>query len=228
MFATRAGDPTSDQFDLALAQRLQNLGLSGLDPTAVAQILGGLVGGSLNDFQVAVIQPDQNVLPDGTTNAVGGFLGYRNFGNINYWGVDASLQVLASNDLTLFGNVSVISDDFFDNEELEEENVDLSLALNAPTLKVKLGGNYQLSSGLSVNASARYTEGFPVLSGPYIGDVDDYFLVDLGAGYNFDQSVPGLRVDFSVQNLLNNEHRQFVGAPTLGRMGIVRLTYTIQ
>ena len=229
LFATRAVDPTSDQFDARLAQQLQNLGLAGLDPTAVAQILGALVGGSLNDFQVAVVQPDQGVLPEGTSSDfVGGFLGYRNFGNINYWGVDASVQVLASDELSLFGNVSIISDDFFDNEELDEENIDLSLALNAPTLKLKFGGNYQLASGLSLQASARYTEGFPVLSGPYVGDVDNYFLVDFGAGYNFDQSVPGLRVDFSVQNLLDNEHRQFVGAPTLGRMGILRLTYTIQ
>ena len=207
---------------------LQALGQTGLDPATVAAVLGGLVGGSLDNTQVAVVQPDQNILADGVTNAVGGFLGYRNFGNINYWGIDASLQVLASQELTLFGNLSVVSDDFFDNEELDEAGTDLSLALNAPTFKAKLGGNYQLASGLSLNASARYIEGFPVLSGPYVGDVDSYFLVDLGAGFNFDQSVEGLRVDFSVQNLLNNEHRQFVGAPQLGRMGILRLTYTIQ
>ena len=128
----------------------------------------------------------------------------------------------------MFGNLSVVSDDFFDNEELDETNTDLSLALNAPTFKAKLGGSYQLPTGFNFNASARYTEGFPVLSGPYVGDVESYFLVDLGVGYNFEQSVPGLRVDFSIQNLLNNEHNQFVGAPQLGRMGIARLTYSFQ
>lgn len=219
-FAT-TNDPT-------IGALLQGLGQTGLDPATVAAVLGGLVGGSLDNTQVAVVQPDQNILPDGVTNAVGGFLGYRNFGNINYWGIDASLQVLASSELTLFGNLSIVSDDLFDNEELDEAGTDLSLALNATTFKVKLGGSYQLASGLSVNGSARYTEGFPVLSGPYVGDVDNFFLVDIGAGYDFSQSVEGLRVDFSVQNILNNEHRQFVGAPELGRMGILRLTYSIQ
>ena len=214
--------------DPAIGQLLQGLGLTGLDPATVAAVLGGLVGGSLDDTQVAAVQPDQSVLPEADANTVGAFLGYRNFGNINYWGVDASLQILASDELSLFGNLSIVSDDFFDNEELDEANTDLSLALNAPTFKAKFGGNYQLDSGLSVNASARYVEGFPVLSGPYVGDVDSYFLVDLGAGYNFNQSVEGLRVDFSVQNVLNNEHREFIGAPELGRMGILRLTYTIQ
>ena len=214
--------------DPTIAQLVQGLDLTGLNPAAVAGILAGITGAALNDFQVAVVQPDQDVLPEGVTNAVGGFLGYRNFGNINYWGLDASLQVLASDELTLFGNLSVVSDDFFDNEELEETNTDLSLALNAPTFKAKLGGSYELSSGLSLNASGRYVEGFPVLSGPYVGEVDNYFLVDIGAGYNFNQSVDGLRIDFSVQNLLNNERREFVGAPEIGRMGILRLTYTIQ
>ena len=219
-FATSA-NPTVSQLLTGLAQ-------TGIDANTAVSILAGLVGGAFNDTQIASIQPDQSILPDGTTNTVGGFLGYRNFGNINYWGIDASFQYLASSELTLFGNMSVVSDDFFDNEELDETNTDLSLALNAPTFKVKMGGSYRLDSGLSLSASGRYTEGFPVLSGPYVGNVDSYFLVDLGAGYDFQNSVPGLRIDFSLQNVLNNEHREFVGAPQLGRMGLLRLTYSIQ
>ena len=211
------------------------LGQTNLPPNLVVGILGTLVGNSFVDpatgefTPVAVVQSDQTVLPAGVQNAVGGFAAYRNFGNINFWGVDASLQVLASDELTLFGNVSIVSDDFFDNEELDEANVDLELALNAPTFKAKFGGAYRLVGGLSLNASARYTEGFPVRSGSdYIGSIDSYFLVDLGAGYDFDDSVPGLRLDFTIQNILNNEHREFVGAPMLGRMGLARLTYTFE
>ncbi len=206
---------------------LAALGQTGITPATVAQVLGGLVGGSLADSPVAVIQSDQEVLAPGTVNSVGGFAAYRNFGNINYWGIDASLQILANDNLSLFANLSLVSDDFFDNTELDEENIDLQLALNAPTFKTKVGGAYRLPGGLSLNASARYTEGFPVRSGSdYIGEVDSYFLVDLGAGYNFENSVPGLRLDFTIQNLLNNEHREFIGAPQLGRMGLARLTYT--
>jgi iron complex outermembrane receptor protein len=39
--------------------------------------------------------------------------------------------------------------------------------------------------------------------------------------------VPGLRLDVTVQNALDNRHRQFVGAPKIGRLGIARLTYTL-
>ena len=215
--------------DATIAQLLGGLQQTGLPAMNVAQILGGLVGGSLIGTPIAAVQSDSEVLASGTQDAVGGFAAYRNFGNINYWGIDASLQVLASDELTLFGNVSIVSDDFFDNEELDEANVDLELALNAPTFKSKFGGAYRLPGGLSVNASARFTKGFPVRSGSdYIGEVEDYFLVDLGAGYDFEDSVPGLRLDFTIQNILNNEHREFVGAPMLGRMGLVRLTYTIE
>lgn len=214
--------------DATIQQLVGGLGLTGMTPNDVVATIAQLVAGSFPDNQaIAVVQSDQDVLPPGTENAVGGFAAYRNFGNINYWGVDASVQVLASEYLTLFANMSLVSDDFFDNEELDETNTDLQLALNAPTFKTKLGGSYRLAGGLSVNASARYTEGFPVRSGSdYIGEVDDYFLVDLGAGYDFRDTVDGLRIDFTIQNLLNNEHREFVGAPQLGRMGLARLTYS--
>ncbi len=214
--------------DPTIQQLVAGLGLTGLSPNAVVTTVAQLVAGALGDnTPIAVVQSDQEVLAPGTANSVGGFAAYRNFGNINYWGLDASLQILASENLSIFANMSIVSDDFFDNTELDEENVDLQLALNAPTFKTKLGGSYSLPGGLSLNASARYTEGFPVRSGSdYIGDVDSYFLVDLGAGYDFSSSINGLRLDFTIQNLLNNEHREFIGAPQLGRMGLARLTYT--
>ena len=31
----------------------------------------------------------------------------------------------------------------------------------------------------------------------------------------------------TVQNALGNEHRQFVGAPEIGRLAIARLSYTL-
>ncbi len=214
--------------DPTIQQLMGGLGLTGMTPTQVVQTIAQLVAGSFPDNQpIAIVQSDQDVLAPGTQDAVGGFAAYRNFGNINYWGIDASVQFLASDNLTLFGNMSIVSDDFFDNEELDETNTDLQLALNAPTFKTKVGGSYRIDGGLSVNASARYTEGFPVRSGSdYIGVVDSYFLVDLGAGYDFSNTVSGLRLDFTIQNILNNEHREFVGAPQLGRMGLARLTYS--
>ena len=81
------------------------------------------------------------------------------------------------------------------------------------------------ANGLSVNAAGRYTDGFPVLSGPYVGDVPNYMLFYLGAGYYLQKFAPGLRVDVGVSNITDNFHREFVGAPQMGRMAIARITY---
>jgi outer membrane receptor for ferrienterochelin and colicins len=154
-------------------------------------------------------------------------LAYRNFGSLSYYGVDVAFDFFASDALSIFGNVSWVSDDFFDNTELDEVNPDLSLALNATTLKGRLGVKYRAPSGLSVNASVRYTDGFPIRSGPYSGDLPSYTLVDLGFGFDLSSTVPGLSVDLGLNNALDNGHREFVGAPQLGRMAIARLTYSI-
>ena len=181
----------------------------------------------------AVVQPDEPVLldddlnGDGTQDAVGGFLSYRNFGTVEYWGIDASVQVQATDALEAFANVSIVSDDFFDNEDLDEENTSLSLALNAPSFKFKTGADYEFSSlGLSIGATGNYVEGFPVETGPYVGEVESYFLLDARLGYSF-ESIPGLSANLTVKNVLNNEHREFVGAPELGRFFMTRLTYQL-
>jgi len=200
------------------------LGGLGLTPEAVAALVVGLAAQSLPDATtpIAIVQPIENNPGIGTVPEL--MLSYRNYGQISYYGVDVSVQVIASDAVSVFGNISWVSDDFFDNEELEEENTSLSLALNAPTLKAKFGGSYNLPSGFTVNASGRYIKGFPVRSGPYIGDLENYFLIDIGGGYIFDNN--GLRFDIGISNLLDDDHREFVGAPKLGRVAMGRVTYT--
>ncbi len=223
---TLSGDLTA-----ALATGIANndmlalaLGGLGLTPEAVAALVVGFAAASLPDATtpVAIVQPIENNPGVGTVPEL--MLSYRNYGQITYYGVDASIQVLASDAVNLFGNISWVSDDFFDNEELEEENTSLQLALNAPTFKLKFGGSYSFPSGFSMNASGRYIKGFPVRSGPYIGDLENYFLVDIGGGYVCEDQ--GLRLDVAISNVLDADHREFIGAPKLGRVAIGRLTYT--
>lgn len=198
----------------------------GLTPQAVAGLIVGFAADSLPDGQtpVAIVQAAENNPGVGQIPEL--MLSYRNFGNITYYGIDASIQVLATDELSLFGNISWVNDDFFDASELDEAGTDLALALNAPTFKAKFGGSYTDPSGFSANASGRYVKGFPVLSGPYQGDLDNYFLIDLGAGYVFGNQLQGLRLDVGVSNVLDDDHREFIGAPKLGRVAMGRLTYT--
>lgn len=199
------------------------LGGLNLSPEQAAQLLVDVAGSDLPSAStpIAIIQPNENNPGIGQIPEI--MLSYPNFGNIGYYGADISLQVIASRELSLFGNMSWVSDDFFDHTELGEEVKDKTLALNSPGLKFKFGGQYAHRSGFSVSGSARYAKGFPVISGPYSGDVPSYFVIDLGAGYQFHSS---LRFDLGIDNATNSNHREFVGAPRLGRITRARLTYT--
>ncbi len=215
------------------------LGQLNLTPEAVAALLTGFAAEQLPSAAtpVGIVVPQENDLGPGQVPEL--MLAYRNFGKVDFWGVDVTLQYLASPKLSLFGNVSIVSDDFFDNEELEVTNTDLALALNAPKFKAKGGFSYNVPKGVSFGASGRFVKGFPVLSGPYVGGrpapfnddpktmpgVEDYFLLDINAGYDLSEAAPGLRFDITIQNLLDNEHREFIGAPKIGRMALARLSY---
>jgi iron complex outermembrane receptor protein len=178
--------------DATVQGLISNLDNSGLPPEQVAQLLGGIVGSGLSNTPTAVVQPDQEVLPGGGgSDEVGAFLSYRNFGQVQYWGLDASLEVDVTDKATVFGNVSYVSDDFFDNEELDESDTSLNLALNAPAFKTKGGFDYGLPAGFSVGATVHYVDGFPVRSGPYTGEVESYTLLDVRAAYNV-PALPGL------------------------------------
>ena len=203
------------------------LGLMGLPPEMVAGLMVGLAADQLPSAStpIAIVQPEENNPGVGTAPEL--LLTYRNYGDIAFWGTDISTQINVNDQLSLFGNLSYVSDDLFEGDELGEGDTDLKLALNASTVKAKGGFKYTHDSGLSLNASGRYTKGFPVLSGPYVGDLESYFLLDVGMGYDFSQYAPGLRFDVMVQNALDDRHREFIGAPLIGRMGMARFTFTM-
>lgn len=208
-----------------LAGTLQAFGLT---PEAVATLLVQM-GVQANGIPspttpVAVVQPNENHA--GVGNAPELMLTYGNFGEVDFYGVDASVHVIASENLSMFGNMSWVSDNFFNYMELGESSEDVELSLNVPKVKFKFGGSYVHSSGVTVSTSARFTQGFPVRSGAYIGEVEDYFLVDLGVRYSFGGQMSGLSADIGVSNILNNVHREFIGAPKVGRVAIGRLTYS--
>ncbi|MCY4234403.1 MAG: TonB-dependent receptor [Bacteroidetes bacterium] len=199
------------------------LGLFGLTPEEAGQLLVDVAGTALPGptTPIAIVQPNENNPGEGKSPEI--MLSYPNFGSVAYFGADVSVQAILSPALTVFTNVSWISDNYFDHIELGEEQEDRELSMNAPTIKVKFGGQYNLESGFSINASGRYIDGFPVISGQYRGDVPSYLIMDIGAGYGINSS---LRVDLGINNALDSNHREFVGAPKLGRTATARLTYT--
>ncbi|NBC87453.1 MAG: TonB-dependent receptor [Bacteroidetes bacterium] len=190
----------------------------------------GLLAATVSGTPSAVVQPDDaaslfNTPTEPGVQEVGGFLSYRNFGEVEYWGLEGSIVYTPADVAEWFASFSFISDEFFTNEELGEANEQLSVALNAPSFKMKSGLTFRFDSGWMFGASGEYVDGFPVQSGPYIGDVDSYMLVDASVGYALDN---GLRFDVTAENVFNNEHREFVGAPQIGRLILGRVTYELK
>ncbi len=203
---------------------LQTLGLTDEDIQQLAAVLTQLADGdstlsNLAVTPVAIVQPVENPNPGEMV------LTSVNFGRITYWGFDASTQIFVSNDLDLFGNISFLSNDIFDDADLGDAGSGRILTINAPKFKASWGLNYRLYENFAMNATMRYSNGFPMITGFFSGEADPYFLVDLGVGYRFDDLVPGLRFDIHALNLFDEQHREFVGAPKIGRFVMARLIW---
>ncbi len=201
----------------------------GVPPEVVANLITELSADALEQLlpaensPIGIVQP----LAPGAIPIPGQLLlSYRNFGEVDYYGVDLSAEALVTERLDVFGNLSWLSDNFFDAEELGEAEGAPELSMNAPDLKLKAGFNYAAPRGVRFGAAVRHISSFEVLSGPYEGEVEAYTLVDVNAGYDLSALTPGLTFDLAVLNVFDEVHREFIGAPQLGRLALARLTYT--
>jgi iron complex outermembrane receptor protein len=151
--------------------------------------------------------------------------------SLDLWGVDLALQTLItpSWSVTLAG--SLVSDDHFESEQVG------TVTLIAPKRKGSLALAYRSEEGgVNGEVRGRYNDQFPVKSGVYQATAcidddttalpcgDSFTLLDVTLGYDF-RRAPGMSLQFSVQNLLDEDYRSFPGVPNVGRMGMVRLRY---
>ena len=225
------GASLGEQITVALADP-QNAGLNQALLAFDAPSQGGNGNGSPVDELVtlfvagtenngAAFIPFGTVTPEQAADPNAIMLTYRNYGDISINGLDLSFTYYLSPSLSFGGNYSFVSKDLF-------EDVDGigDIALNAP--KNKFGANVQYFNtdlGLGVGLQTRFVAGFPVRSGVYVGDIESYYTVDLNAGYKIPIG-PRPRLSFTVQNLLDRRHQQFIGSPEIGRLSMVRLTQT--
>jgi len=84
---------------------------------------------------------------------------------------------------------------------------------------------YRLDRTTSLSLRGGYASLTSPLQSP-VGTVEAYTLLDLRLRSTI-PAVPGLSVNITAKNVLGNEHREFVGAPALGRMIVGRLTYEL-
>jgi outer membrane receptor for ferrienterochelin and colicins len=192
-------------------------GLSAAQAGAVAANVGGVPFSPTSGVPLGTVQPDHEFVGPNTL-----MLTYRNFGEVDLWGTDLHVQAIVTDEVTVSGAYSYVSRDFFTADELGGL---APVALNAPQHKGSAGVSYRSDRrGLTAELQGRFVGGFPMNSGAYIGEVESYQVLDAGFGIRMPQ-VPGASLNVRAQNLLDHRHRQWVGAPELGRLVMVRLQY---
>ena len=187
-------------------------------------------GGLLTAEQVGALVTQVASVPLGTIAPDGAashdlLVTYRNYGEISYWGADMAARFLVSDMVQLDGSYSFQSEDCFDFEEDDSCVGSRDIALNAPNHKGSLGLTVDdRSAGYTAGLRARFNAGFPMNSGVYLGEVEGYQVVDASLGYRLPFQ-PDAHVSVTANNILNNMHREFVGAPQIGRMLLLRVRY---
>jgi len=142
---------------------------------------------------------------------------YRNFGDINFYGADFALDIQLNRSWAVRGTYSFVSKKLFKKGPDQVRDI----FLNAP--KHKFGAQARFTDqklGLAIDARLRWVDAFE-MSSPFAGvDVKQYSVIDA----NFDwEAMPQTHLTLTIQNILNNEHIEFVGAPRLGRLTIFRI-----
>ena len=201
-----------------LQERLTPLVVGGqMTPEQLAATVTQLTT-ALAQVPIGTIVPDQVDLPDI-------LLAYRNFGNVDFWGADVSAEFLVSEAWMLKGSASWVSSECFDFDGVPGCAGLLDVSLNAPKRKGSLGVRYRdAAHDFTAEVQSRFVESFPMNTGVYVGRVPGYGLIDA----NMEVAIPwvaGASFAITAYNVLDHMHREFVGAPELGRLLLARLTY---
>lgn len=160
---------------------------------------------------------------------------YRNLGDVDLWGADFAFQASLTNQWTVGGSYSHMSEDFL------ESTGGATVALNAPKDKGSLSLTFRdVVSGFNASGRVRFTSSFPAQSAVGQGTecitggtggifeqkcVDSYAIFDLNAGYQVPNTTATLQL--SVNNLFDTGYRSFPGVPKIGRFAMVRVRYEL-
>lgn len=197
------------------------------DPVSLAAYLANFMSADSAQFIAGLVGqvPAGTVTPVEARDPWDVLVSYRNFGEASYWGADLDVGAILTPTIAVQGTYSWTSKDMFALADPAGQ-VD-SLPLNAPANRAS-GTVLFRHDGWGVNAQVRFrwVDGFPVRSGVYVGDVSGYAVVDALVGYRL-PFAPTVTVTMNALNLTDNAHREFVGAPRIGRLvtGSVRAEF---
>ena len=187
---------------------------------ALGQIMGnGFATGytALTGAPTGIVNTDQSFMR-GPIN-----FGYKNFGEIEFYGADISTEYAATENISLFANYSWLSQNFFEKDDVGEgETGGSTYNLNTPKHRVKAGMSYYPSKGFSGGLSMRYQNSFTADQGWYSGFVPKRTVWDANLGYKFSQKT---QLGVNVSNLLGKKYRVYNGMPEIGTSAVASLKY---
>jgi iron complex outermembrane receptor protein len=136
----------------------------------------------------------------------------------SYWGADLALAAGLGPYVTVSGTSSWTSKDL-----VRSVGGFSDIIFNSPKRSGSLGlALHHAPSGWGAELRGRAVSSFPVRSGEYNGRVASYAVLDASLSYWLPWP-PGVTVGVSAANFLDNRHQEFVGAPAIGRLVMVRL-----
>jgi outer membrane receptor for ferrienterochelin and colicins len=183
-----------------------------------AAAIGTALAGTFAPLPIGTVAPDQHPNDDL-------ILTYRNFGDVDYWGADLSAQLIVDDRLSFRASASFVSEECFDFNEDGSCSSSEDVALNAPAKKGSFSARWSdVASGWTVEGQVRYSDEFAMNSGVYIGVVDRFTVFDANVGYRLPMA-PQATLTLTGNNLFDNLHQEFIGAPHLGRLLMLRLQY---
>jgi iron complex outermembrane receptor protein len=220
-----------DNFQAPLQVETPNLFLNTADlaaylgrfmPEANAQALAAGIGGLPGNPAVTGI-PLATVSPEGRLGGPDIIMTYRNSGRVDLWGAELAAQALFSDTWSAAAALSWLSDDFIPQAKAGGF---ADIALNAPRKKATVSVAYRdATRGWSAEARTRLADHFPMTSGVWVGNVRGYNLLDATATARL-PFLRGAAITVSAQNLADQRHAEFFGAPPIGRLVTTRLHYT--
>jgi iron complex outermembrane receptor protein len=210
-----------------------------LDATQMVQMLvtqAGMPPAQAQAIAAQIAPAPLGVITDPTVPTLGADIitTYVNYGELDLWGADLNVTAFLNPEWTLGLTGSIVSDDYFTPELFGVEQI---VALNAPEYKATGTLGYRgLDNGFMGEVRGRFTSSFPASSadyqglrcigveGPLVQDcVAEAVIVDLTAGFEVPNT--GATVQLYVSNLFNEDYRNFVGVPNIGRLAMVQLKY---
>jgi outer membrane receptor for ferrienterochelin and colicins len=150
---------------------------------------------------------------------------YRNYGRIGYWGADLEAGAVIASGLAVRANYQWVDKNTF--EATDAAGTVETIPLNAPANRLAFSVLYRGErTGVHAEVRGRWVDSFPVRSGEYAGTVDAYTVLDALVGYRL-PFARNVTLTLSALNLLDTDHVEFVGTPSIRRLitGSVRAEF---